>query len=80
MSKIKHYPHRVPFLQIVAMDGETFLRVRQATEQGYVDCPVGGCADLSYEASHLRRARVVGGGKLTNAITCSHELYVFIEL
>ena len=28
-----------PFLQLVDVDGETFLRIRQATEQGYTDCP-----------------------------------------
>ncbi|WP_308225012.1 hypothetical protein [uncultured Prevotella sp.] len=42
-------------------EGETFLRVRQATEQGYTDCPCPGAADLSYPSSALRRSRTVGG-------------------
>ena len=36
-----------PFLQLVDVNGETFLRIRQATEQGYTDCREhgdrGGC-------------------------------------
>lgn len=61
MSNPRYYEHRCPFLQVVDKNGETFLRVRQATEIGYVDCPVNGCVDLAYPSSKLRRARVVGG-------------------
>lgn len=59
-----------PFIQLVDVEGETFLRVRQATEKGYTDCPVGGCVDLAYPNSALRRARTVGEGRLVNALTC----------
>lgn len=38
----------IPFLQIVDINGSTFLRIRQATEQGYTDCPVFGVCDISY--------------------------------
>ena len=62
MAEVRHYPHRRPFLTIVDKDGETYLRVRQATERGYTDCPVLGCADLAYPDSTLRRARTIGGG------------------
>ena len=51
-----------PFLEIVDREGETFLRLRQATEQGYPDCPPSGASDLSYPTSALRRSRTVGGG------------------
>lgn len=70
----------VPFLSIVDVNGSTFLRIRQATEQGYTDCPVFGVCDISYPTSALRRARTVGGGKLANALTCSPQLVTFIEL
>ena len=50
-----------PFLEIVDIEGETFLRIRQATELGYTDCPVFGVADLNYPTSALRRSRTVGG-------------------
>ena len=51
-----------PFLQLVDVDGETFLRIRQATDQGYTDSPCPGAADLSYPSSTLRRSRTVGWG------------------
>ena len=50
-----------PFLEIVDIEGKIFLRIRQATEQGYTDCPAPGAADLSYPTSALRRSRTVGG-------------------
>nr|DAF27707.1 MAG TPA: hypothetical protein [Caudoviricetes sp.] len=62
-------------------DGETFLRIRQATELGYTDCPCPGVADLSYPSSALRRSRTVGRGKLVNALTtASSGICVFVEL
>lgn len=70
-----------PFLEIVDIEGEAFLRIRQATEQGYTDCPAPGAADLSYPTSALRRSRTVGGGKLVNALTAaSSNPFVFVEL
>ena len=70
-----------PFLQLVDIGGETFLRIRQATEQGYTDCPCPGAADLSYPSSALRRSRTVGGGKITNTLTAaSGGICVFVEL
>lgn len=70
----------IPFLQIVDINGSTFLRIRQATEQGYTDCPVFGVCDISYPASSLRRARTISGGRLANALTCSQPLVAFVEL
>lgn len=58
------YDHDIPFTQWVDVDGETFLRVRQATEIGYTDCPVSGCCDLAYPSSTIRRSRTVGGVNL----------------
>lgn len=70
-----------PFLLLVDRDGETFLRIRQATELGYTDCPCPGAADLSYPSSALRRSRTVGNGKLVNALTAaSGGICVFVEL
>ena len=68
-----------PFLQIVDASGQTFLRVRQATERGFTDCPPRGAVDLSYPESELRRARTVGGGFLCNALTCGATLATFVE-
>lgn len=69
-----------PFLEIVDVNGETFLRIRQATEQGYTDCPVFGAADLNYPTSADRRGRTVGGGSLVNTLTAgSSNFVVFVE-
>ena len=38
------------------------VKIRQATKQGWIECDVGGVADLSYPDSKLRRGRVQGGG------------------
>lgn len=38
------------------------VKIRQATKQGWIECEVGGVADLSYPDSKLRRGRVQGGG------------------
>ena len=74
------YDTSQPFAQFVDIDGETYLRVRQATEIGYTDCPVGGCVDLAYPTSALRRSRTVADGRLVNALTCSHQLHILTEL
>lgn len=80
LYRIYSTTHR-PFIEITADDrGETVMRVRQATEQGYAECPVNGCADLSYPASQLRRARTIGGGRLVNALTCGQQFAVLVEL
>ncbi len=70
-----------PFLELVnnTENCSTTLRVRQATEQGYTDVPVGGVCDLAYPSSQLRRARTVGGGRLVNALMCSAQFYTFVE-
>lgn len=44
------------------------IAIRQATEQGYIECEVGGVADLSFPDSKLRRGRVQGGGNVAPTI------------
>lgn len=70
-----------PFVTVVDVGGDTYLRIRQATEAGYTDCPCPGVADLSYPTSALRHSRTVGDGKLVNALTAaSGGICVFVEL
>ena len=40
------------------------IKVRQATQQGFIECEVGGVVDLSYPTSQKRRGRVQGGGQI----------------
>jgi DNA (cytosine-5)-methyltransferase 1 len=49
--------------------------IKQATKQGYIECPKGGLADLSYPKSKTRRGRVQGGGYLSPTLTTSGEVY-----
>lgn len=70
-----------PLLQMVDINGETFLRIRVATEKGYVDCPPFGVFDISYPSSALRRSRIIDGGKVSKTLlTSGGNLCVFIEL
>lgn len=47
------------------------IKVRQATEKGYIECEPGGIADLSFPDSENRRARVQDGGRVSPALTCA---------
>lgn len=69
-----------PFAQMVDVDGQTYLRVRQTTELGYVDCPVGGCCGLSYPNSTSKRGRVIGGGMITKTLARGQCLVVLVEV
>ena len=54
------------------------LRIPQAVERGYIECPVWGCFDWSYPSSRLRRARVQEQGRVCGAITRSNIGFVAI--
>ena len=45
------------------------IKIRQATKDGFIECPIGGVADLSYPTSLLRRGRVQGNGNISPTIT-----------
>jgi DNA (cytosine-5)-methyltransferase 1 len=41
------------------------VHIKQATSQGYIECEVGGVADLSFPDSNTRRGRVQDGGRIS---------------
>lgn len=45
-------------------DNENYIRIKQATKQGYILMEDGGATDLSYPSSKLRRGRVQGNGQI----------------
>lgn len=55
------------------------LYVRQATGDGFAPVCVNGVFDAAYPNSHTRRGRVQGGGEIAPTVTCSPELYVFLQ-
>lgn len=53
-----------------------YIRVKQATKQGYILCENGGVADLSYPNSKLRRGRVQGGGRYVPRLQQGVAIYI----
>lgn len=47
------------------------VRIKQATKDGYIECKVGGVADLSYPDSKTRRGRVQEGGDVCPTLTAA---------
>lgn len=45
------------------------VKIKQATKKGYVECEVGGVADLSYATSTTRRGRVQDNGQVSPTLT-----------
>lgn len=55
------------------------VSIKQATKKGYVECEVGGVADLSYPDSKTRRGRVQEGGKICPTLTATETGVCRIE-
>lgn len=55
------------------------VRIKQATKDGYIECKVGGVADLSYPESETRRGRVQGNGDISPTITATETGVCKIE-
>lgn len=45
------------------------LEVKQATKDGYIECEIGGVADLNYPDSKTRRGRVIEKGQICPTLT-----------
>ena len=81
MSEAKRYSTAGrPFLEVASRGGQIVLRIRQATEQGYIECDAGGVCDLAYPQSELRRARVKERGKVCGTLMSDNQQFcVFVE-
>ena len=80
MSNAKHYIPVRPFLSTALRGGQFVLQVRQATEQGYIECVSCGVFDMAYPTSQLRRARVKDDGRVASALMAGETSQcVFIE-
>ena len=79
-SKVHHYELRRPFLSTATKGGQFVLQVRQATELGYIECVSGGCFDMAYPSSQLRRSRVKEDGRIASVLMSGETSQcVFIE-
>lgn len=52
-----------------ASGGVQAIKIRQATEQGFALCEIGGAADLDYPTSQTRRGRVIENGRICPTLT-----------
>lgn len=55
------------------------VRIKQATSQGYIECEVGGVADLSYPESKTRRGRVQEKGQVSPTLMAGEQDICRIE-
>ena len=55
------------------------VQIKQATKQGYIECKIGGVADLSYPESKTRRGRVQDNGDTCPTITATETGVCYIE-
>jgi DNA (cytosine-5)-methyltransferase 1 len=55
------------------------VRIKQATSQGYIECEVGGVADLSFPDSNTRRGIVQEKGQVSPALMAGEQDICRIE-
>lgn len=55
------------------------IAIKQATKKGYIECEIGGVADLSYPDSKTRRGRVQEGGNICPTLTATETGVCRIE-
>ncbi len=55
------------------------MKIKQATKQGYIECPIGGVMSVAYPESELRRGRVIDGGTITPTVECNSDIGVLMQ-
>lgn len=55
------------------------IKIKQATQKGYIEMENGGLCDMSYESSKLRRGRVQEGGTISPAITTNGDCIMKVD-
>lgn len=73
--KASHRYFNTGFTTLIFKDGETFLRVKEATEKGFVDIANGECVDLSFPTSKTRRGRSMK--EKSNCLLRTNEYFLF---
>lgn len=48
------------------------VKIKQATDKGYIECKIGGVADLSFPNSKTRRGRVQNNGEVSPCLMASN--------
>ena len=69
----------VPTLRTETHRNLSKVMIKQATKEGYIECNIGGVADLSYPESDTRSGRVQGNGEISPTITSTETGICRIE-
>lgn len=56
---------------LTTVQKDNLVLIKQATEKGYIECDIGGVADLSFPDSKTRRGRVQERGQVSPTLTAS---------
>lgn len=50
------------------------MKIRNATKQGYIECPIGGVLNIAFPDSKLRRGRVIENGTIAPTLDTGCEI------
>lgn len=64
---------------LTSVNKDNLVLIKQATKRGYIECKVGGVADLSYPDSKTRRGRVQDSGDTSPTLTAGETDICKIE-
>ena len=56
------------------------MKIRNATKQGWIDCPIGGVLNIAFPESKLRRGRVIENGTICPTLDTGCEVGVVVEV
>lgn len=57
-----------------------YIKIRQATKQGYIECPTGGVLNIALPSSTTRRGRVIENGTIAPTLDTGCEVGVVVEV
>lgn len=64
---------------LTTVQKDNVVVIPQATKQGYIECEMGGVADLSYPSSKTRRGRVQENGTICPTLMAGQQDVCYIE-
>lgn len=64
---------------LTTVQKDNYVMIPQDTKQGYIECKVGGIADLSFPGSATRRGRVQDNGNICPTLMAGQQDVCYIE-
>lgn len=56
------------------------VKIKQATKQGYIECPQGGVFSIAFPKSELRRGRVIDNGQTSPTLDTGCKVGVIEDI